>query len=186
MTELEKMQAGLPYSANDAEVSALKQRAMELCHRLNALDPAEKGERDRVSRLLLGSAGEGLFLGPNFQCDVGSNIHVGQHFFANYNVTILDRAEVRMGDYVMIAPNVLISAVGHPLSPVRRRQRMSVAKPVRIGDDVWIGGGAVILPGVTIGNNVVVAAGAVVTRDVPDNSLAMGVPAKVVKQLDLQ
>jgi len=186
MTELEKMEAGLPYSANDTKVSALKQRAMELCHRLNALDPSEKEERDRVSRLLLGSAGEGLFLGPNFHCDVGSNIHVGRSFFANYNVTILDRAEVRIGDYVMIAPNVLISAVGHPLSPVQRRQRMSLAKPICIGNDVWIGGGATILPGITIGNNVVVAAGAVVTHDVPDNSLVAGVPARVIKELDME
>lgn len=184
MTDFEKMAAGPEYSANDPEVSAAKQRAMALCHRLNALSPEEKEEREKISRSLLGSAGKGLFLGPDFHCDCGFNIHVGENFFANYNVTILDRAEVNIGDNVMIAPGVLISAVGHPLSPAKRRFRMSFAKPVTIGSDVWIGGNAVILPGVSIGNNVVIAAGAVVTRDIPDNCLAAGIPARVVKEIE--
>ena len=121
---------------------------------------------------------------PVFHCDNGKNIHVGDNFFANYNVTILDNREVTIGDNVLIGPHTLIATVGHPLSPAARRKRRAIAKPVRIGNDVWIGGNATILPGVTIGNNVVIAAGAVVTEDVPDNTLAAGVPARKIRELE--
>lgn len=111
------------------------------------------------------------------------NIHVGDNFFANYNVTILDTREVRIGNNVMIAPNSLITTVEHPLSPAKRHKNIGIASPVSIGDDVWIGANVTILSGVKIGNNVVIAAGAVVTKDVPDNSLVGGVPAKLIKTL---
>ena len=120
---------------------------------------------------------------PVFNCDNGKNIHVGDNFFANYNVTILDTREVRIGNNVMIAPNSLITTVEHPLSPAKRRKNIGIASPVSIGDDVWIGANVTILSGVKIGNNVVIAAGAVVTKDVPDNSLVGGVPAKLIKTL---
>ena len=117
-------------------------------------------------------------------CDSGKNIYVGDQFLANYNVTILDIMPVRIGDYVMIGPNTLITTVGHPLSPMGRRKHLGIAKPVHIGNDVWIGGNVTILPGITIGNNVVIAAGAVVTKDVPDNCLVGGVPAKKIKDIE--
>lgn len=124
-----------------------------------------------------------MYIQPNFNCDYGKNIHVGEDFLTNYNVTILDIAPVHIGDYVMIGPNTLISTVGHPLSPKGRREKKANSLPVTIGNDVWIGGNCTILPGVTIGNNVVIAAGAVVTKDAPDNCVVAGVPAKVVKDL---
>ena len=125
-----------------------------------------------------------MYIQPTFNCDNGKNISVGEDFIANYNVTILDIAPVHIGEYCMIDPNTLISTVGHPLSPKGRRAKMANSKPITVGNDVWIGGNCTILPGVTIGNNVIIAAGAVVTKDIPDNCIAAGVPAKVIKQLE--
>ena len=142
------------------------------------------GKAEPVIRELLGSVGENPSIGPNFQCDYGLHITVGENFLTNYNVTILDIAPVKIGDYVMIGPNTLITTVGHPLSPLGRRKHLGQAKPVTIGDDVWIGGNVTILPGVTIGSNVVVAAGAVVTKDVPNNCVVGGVPARVLRELE--
>ena len=112
------------------------------------------------------------------------NIHIGNNFTANFNLTILDINEVHIGDNVMIDPNVTITTVGHPLSPKKRRDHIGQAKKIIIGNDIWLGANVTILPGVTIGDNVVVGAGAVVTKDIPDNSLALGVPAKVVKEIE--
>ena len=144
----------------------------------------ENEERTAVINTLFGSAGENATVLPVFNCDCGRNIHVGKNFLANYNVTILDVAPVNIGDYVMIGPNTLITTVNHPLSPLGRRRHLGIAKPVNIGSDVWIGGNVTILPGVTIGSNVVIAAGAVVTKDIPDNCLAAGIPASIIKQLE--
>lgn len=167
MTELEKLHAGLEYDMWAPEIDALKLRAMTLCRRLNALPKEAKEERTAVMRELFGSVGENAAVMPYFSCDDGKSIFIGKNFLANYNVSILDRAPVRIGDYVMIGPHTLIATVNHPISPMGRRKHLSVAKPVTIGNDVWIGGNVTILPGVTIGNNVIVAAGAVVTKDVP-------------------
>ena len=184
MTELEKLDAGLPYSGKDPAVRARKIRAANLCHQLNAVPPAEDTLRERLARELLGSAGEALFIGPNFHCVCGFNIRASDNFFVNYNVTILDRAGVCIGDNVMIGPNVLISTVSHPTSPMERRAHMSFAKPITIGSDVWIGGNAVILPGITIGDNAIVAAGAVVTHDVAPNCIVAGVPAVKLRDIE--
>ena len=184
MTELEKLDAGLPYDFWDKEVNARKLRAIHLCVRLNAMPQDDEAARIPVIRELFAAAGDDPSVGPNFSCDYGLHITVGKNFLANYNVTILDIAPVTIGDYVMIGPNVLISTVGHPLSPKGRREHIGICKPVIIGNDVWIGGNAVILPGVTIGSNVVVGAGAVVTKDVPDNCVVAGVPARVIKPLE--
>ncbi|MBS5062817.1 MAG: sugar O-acetyltransferase [Hungatella hathewayi] len=140
-------------------------------------------ERARTIRKLFGAAGENVTVLPVFNCDSGTNIYVGKNFLANYNVTILDIAPVYIGDYVMIGPNTLITTVNHPLNPMGRRKHLGIAKPVTIGNDVWIGGNVTILPGVKIGNNVVVAAGAVVTKDVPDSCVVGGVPAKVLREI---
>ncbi|MCM1507995.1 MAG: sugar O-acetyltransferase [Ruminococcus flavefaciens] len=119
-----------------------------------------------------------------FNCDYGLHISVGKNFLANYNVTILDIAPVTIGDYVMTGPNTLITTVNHPLSPMGRRKHLGIAKPVTIGNDVWIGGNVTILPDVHIGNNVIIAGGAVVTKDVSDNCVVGGVPAKFIKSLE--
>lgn len=184
MTELEKLDAGLEYDFWDAGVNGRKLRAIRLCRELNAMPMDDESAREPLIRELLGSAGDDPSIGTGFNCDYGLNIHVGKNFLTNYNVTILDIAPVHIGDYVMIGPNTMICTVGHPMSPMGRRKHLGQAKPITIGDDVWIGGGCTILPGVTIGNNVIVAAGAVVTKDVPDNSLVGGVPAKVIKKLE--
>lgn len=184
MTELEKLRAGLEYDFTDPEVDAQKLHALQWCQKLNALPMQDAEARAEVIQMLFGTAGPDTTVLPVFNCDEGKNIHVGDDFLANYNVTILDIAPVRIGDHVMIGPNTLISTVNHPMTPMGRRRHLGIARPVTIGDDVWIGGNVTILPGVTIGNNVIVAAGAVVTKDVPDNCLVGGVPARPLRELE--
>ncbi len=183
MTELEKLRAGLEFDFTDPEVDALKLNAVKLCQKLNATDVTDYETKEKIIRELFGSAGKNPVVLPVFNCDNGKNIHVGDNFLANYNVTILDIVEVKIGNNVMIAPHTLITTIGHPLSPAKRRKNIGVTAPVKIGNDVWIGSNVTILPGVTIGNNVVVAAGAVVTKNIPNNSLVGGVPAKLIKTL---
>lgn len=184
MTEMEKLRAGLAYNYVDPELNAQKHRAIRLCEELNAVSDADGEAKEEVIRRLFGSAGEKPRVLSDFHCDAGENIHVGDRFLANYNVTILDRAEVHIGDNVLLAPGVLITTVNHAMNAAERRENICVAMPVVLGDDVWVGGNATILPGVHIGNNVIVAAGAVVNRDVPDNCLVAGVPARVIRTLD--
>ena len=184
MTELEKLQAGLEYNFVDPELNAHKLRANALCEKLNALPTTATAEREALIAELFGSVGAGPRVLPAFHCDDGKNIHAGDQLFINYNVTILDRAEVTIGDNAVIAPGVLITTVNHAMTAKRRRENYCTAKPIRIGNDVWLGGNCVILPGVTLGDNVIVAAGAVVTRDIPSNSLAAGVPARVIRSLE--
>lgn len=184
MTELEKQDAGLEYSYLDPDVSARKLAAAVGCSKLNAVDPTDSEMQERAMRELFGSVGSSPRILPIFSCDYGKNIHVGDEFLANYNLTILDIAPVHIGDRVMIGPNTSIITVNHPISLKGRRQHLAQGTPVTIGDDVWIGANCTILPGITIGNNVVVAAGAVVTKDVPDNCVVGGVPAKVIKEIE--
>lgn len=184
MTEIEKLDAGLPYDFTDEEVDARKKNAARLCWRLNALDPEDKEGKQAILKELFGSIEGTAEVLPGFYCDNGKNIFVGDDFLANYDVTILDIAPVHIGKHVMIGPKSLICTVGHPLTPKGRRKHLGIASPVTIGDDVWIGGNVTILPGVKIGNNVVIAAGAVVNKDVPDNTLVGGVPAKVIHPLE--
>jgi len=184
MTELEKLKAGLEYCYDDAEVDALKKAAIIWTMEYNAIHPLDFEAQAKCLKEYLGSMGEKVWIAKTFNCDNGKNIHIGNNFTGNYNLTILDIREVYIGDNVMIGPGTMITTVGHPLTPMGRRQHLGIAKPVRIGNDVWIGGNVTILPGVTIGNNVVVAAGAVVTKDIPDNTLVGGVPAKKIKDLD--
>lgn len=184
MTELEKCLAGLQYRFNEPDFLALKKQAIVWCQHYNSIQGDDYQAQYDYLKMMLGRVGERVWIAKTFSCDRGKNIFIGDDFFANYNLTVLDIREVYIGDHVMIGPNTLISTVGHPLSPKGRRDYLAQAAPVRIGNDVWIGGNVTILPGVTIGNNVVVAAGAVVTKDVPDNSLVAGVPARVIKTLE--
>ena len=184
MTEMEKLQAGLAYRYDDPELVTMKDTASLRCARLNACDPLDAAGREAAARELLGAAGPELDIQPGFHCDNGKNIRVGRRFTANFNVTIRDGAPVTFGDYGMVGPGTLIATTGHPREPRGRRDRLAISKPISIGSDVWIGGNCTILGGVTIGSNVVVAAGAVVTKDVPDNCVVAGVPARVIKTLE--
>jgi len=150
----------------------------------NAIDDTDYDAQYVQLKAMLGSVGEKVWIGKTFSCDNGKKIHIGNNFTGNFNFTILDIREVYIGDNVMIGPNTLITTVGHPLTPMGRRNHIGIAKPVHIGNDVWIGGNVTILPGVTIENNVVVAAGAVVTKDIPDNTLVCGAPAKKIKDIE--
>lgn len=183
MTELEKLKAGLTYCYDDEEVSALKENAILNCKKYNTIDDTDYVAQYAQLKAMFGAVGKKVWIAKNFNCDNGKNIFIGNNFTGNYNLTILDIREVYIGDNVMIGPNTLITTVGHPLSPLGRRQHLAVAKPVRIGNDVWIGGNVTVLPGVTIGTNVVIGAGAVVTKDIPDNCVAVGVPARVIKSI---
>ncbi len=184
MTELEKLRAGLEYCYDDPEVDGLKEEAILWTREYNALDPLDFEAQTKCLKAHLGSMGESVWIAKTFNCDNGKNIHIGNNFTGNYNLTVLDIREVYIGDNVMIGPNTLITTVNHPLPPMGRRKHIGIATPVTIGNDVWIGGNVTILPGVHIGNNVVVAAGAVVTKDIPDNTLVGGVPARKIKDIE--
>ena len=184
MTEFEKCNAGLEYSYANPEMIARKTRAIVQCETFNAIDGTDYEAQYRHLKQMLGAVGERVWIAKTFNCDCGKNIFIGNDFTGNHNLTILDIREVYIGNNVMIGPNTLITTVGHPLSPKGRREYHASAQPVRIGNDVWIGGNVTILPGVTIGNNVVVAAGAVVTKDVSDNTLVGGVPARKIKEIE--
>lgn len=183
-TELEKLEAGDWYCFTDPEVAARKARAAKLCQEFNAISATEPAKQTAKMQEILGSYGANLSVQANFNCDYGKNIHVGHDFLSNYNLTILDMAPVTIGNNVMIGPNCGIYAVTHPQNAAGRRKYLAKASPVTIGNDVWFGGGVTVLPGVTIGNNVIVGAGAVVTKDVPDNTLVAGVPAKPIRHLE--
>jgi len=183
MTELEKLDAGLPYHFLDVEIAARKETAVMRCRKFNDADPLDYDIQLKILDELLGSHGKNINMQQGFHCDYGKNIHVGDDFLTNYNVTILDVAAVCIGNSCLIGPNTLITTVGHPLDKEGRRERIGICKPVIIGNDVWIGGNVTILPGVNIGNNVVIAAGAVVTKNVPDNCVVGGVPAGKIKDL---
>lgn len=184
MTELKKLEAGLEYCYDDEEVSARKEKAIIECRKYNSIDDTDYEAQYAQLKAMLGSVGEKVWIAKTFNCDNGKKIFIGNNFTGNYNLTILDIREVYIGDNVMIGPGTLITTVGHPLSPMGRRKHLGIAKPVHIGNDVWIGGNVTILPGVTIGNNVVVAAGAVVTKDVSDNCVVGGVPARKIKDIE--
>ena len=184
MTEVEKLDAGLPYDMIDPAVNGRKLHAVKMTDALEAVPVTDHENRVRAIQNLFGSVGKNPEILPGFHCDNGSNIHAGDEFLANYNVTILDIAPVYIGHHVLIGPNTIISTVNPPMTPAGRRNHLGIAKPVRLGDDVWIGGNVTIVPGVTIGRNVIVAAGAVVTKDVPDNVLVGGVPARILKHLE--
>ena len=184
MTEKEKMLAGMVYSATDEELLRELDQVKEVIHRYNSLNPSETEERFRLLKGLLGSTADDCFIiNQPFYCDYGKQISIGRRFFANFNLTVLDEAEVRIGDDCFIGPNVSIYTACHSTDPVERNTRREWAEPVRIGDNVWIGGSVTILPGVTIGNNVTVGAGSVVTRDIPDNTVAAGNPCRAIRKI---
>jgi maltose O-acetyltransferase len=182
-SQRERMLAGDLYVADDPQLAAESRRAAILMQQFNASDPADPHARRVVLSELLGSFGEGTEIRPPLYCDYGYQIHIGARTFINYGAVLLDVATIIIGDDVQIGPNVQLLTPTHPLDPEARRAKLEAARPITIGDNVWLGGGVVILPGVTIGENTVVGAGAVVTKDLPANVVAVGNPARVIRQL---
>ncbi len=178
MTEKEKMLAGENYSAADPELTVQRAHARRLSRIYND-QPDHK-----ILTKLLGSCPDEVTIEPDFKCDYGSNIHLGENFYANFDLTILDVCEVRIGNHCLIGPNVGIYTASHPIDRIERRSGAEFGASITIGDDCWIGGHAVINPGVTLGDNVIVASGAVVTKSFGDNVLLAGVPAQVIKKLE--
>lgn len=185
-SELNKLDDGEWYYFIDEGVAKRKATAAKLCQEFNEIPATDPDQQTAKIKEIFGSYGKNVSVQSRFNCDYGKNIHVGDDFLSNYNLTILDVAPVTIGNNVMIGPNVDIYTVNHPMTAQGRRDYLAKGFPVNIGNDVWIGGKVSIMPGVTIGNNVVIAAGAVVTKDVPDNVLVGGVPAKVIKTLETE
>jgi maltose O-acetyltransferase len=182
-SEKEKMLRGELYDPLDPQLSAERRRARLLTKALNDTDDARQEERARLVRGLIPDSGEGVWIEPPFYCDYGTNITLGDHVFFNFNCVVLDVAPVRIGSGVLFGPSVQIYAATHPLSAAERRTGLEYGKPVEIGDDVWVGGGAVICPGVRVGARSVVGAGSVVTRDVPEGVFAAGNPCRVIREI---
>jgi maltose O-acetyltransferase len=182
-TQRERMLAGDLYIADDPELVRESLRAQTRLKAFNHSSPDPEGRR-RVLLDLLGSLGEGTEIRPPLYCDYGRNLHVGARTFVNFGLVALDVAQIKIGDDVQIGPRVQLLTPTHPLEPELRREKWEAAEPIAIGDNAWLGGGVVVCPGVTIGADTVVGAGAVVTRDLPPRVLAVGAPARVVRTLD--
>ncbi len=184
MDEKEKMLAGKLYDANYNE-DLMKERLMvkDKCFEYNNIKPSKIEERTEIMKQILGKTGNQFLIEQPFICDYGYNIEVGENFYSNHNLVILDANKVKFGDNVFIAPNCGFYTAGHPLDYETRNKGLEYAKPIEVGNNVWIGGNVVVLPGVKIGDNVVIGAGSIVTKDIPSNSVAVGNPCRVIKEL---
>lgn len=185
ISEWQKMVSGELYDPGDRELVQARRRARDLLRELNGLTDEQEDERRGILASLFGKGGESARVQPPFYCDYGTNIELGKHVYFNFNCVVLDVARVSIGDYSIFAPAVQIYTATHPLDAELRRTR-EYGKPVVIGSDVWVGGGAIILPGVTIGSRTVIGAGSVVTRDIPDDVVAAGNPCRVIREITEQ
>ncbi len=183
MDHKERMLANLPYKAWLDGLSEERLENKKKIYRYNHLEPGNPEEKDRLIKDILGKCGDYINIEPPFFCDYGYNIEIGENFFANYNFTVLDVGKVRIGENVQIAPNVSIYTAGHPIHPETRNSGYEYGIDITIGDNCWIGGNTCIMPGVTIGKNVVIGAGSVVTKDIPDDVIAVGNPCRVVRKI---
>ena len=182
MTEKDKMLKGELYDANnDKELISDRIKAKDMCYEYNNLKPSEYKKRDELIKKILGKTGKKILIESNFICDYGYNINVGENFYMNHNCIILDAGKVEFGDNVFVAPNCGFYTAGHPLEPKIRNKGLEYAKPIKIGNNVWMGGNVTVLPGITIGDNVTIGAGSVVTKDIPSNVVAVGNPCKILK-----
>ncbi len=185
MNEKEKRDAKLLYNANyDQDLLSELDICKDICHEYNLLKPSQKKEREEVLFKLFGSVKSILAVQSPFWCDYGYNIEVGENFYANHGLVILDGAKVIFGDNVFIAPNCGFYTAGHPVDAKSRNEGLEYAYPIVVGDDVWIGGGVQVMPGVTIGSNVVIGSGSVVTKDIPSGVIAVGNPCRVLKTIE--
>ncbi len=182
VNEREKMLAGEMYDPFDPDLVAGRERARDLCQDLNATRESQQEARRQILRDLFGKGGESVWMQPPFFCDYGVNIELGERVFFNFNCIVLDVCRVRIGDYTLFGPAVQIYTPMHPLNAEQRR-REEFGKPIDIGSDVWVGGGAIILPGVRVGSRAVIGAGSVVTRDVPGDVFAAGNPCRVIREI---
>lgn len=183
MNQKERMLADLPYKAWLDGLSEERSENAKRIYEYNNLPPERWNERTVLLKKILGKTGESINIQPPFRCDYGYNIEVGENFFANYNLIVLDVGKVRIGNNVQIAPNVAIYTAGHPIHPDSRNSGYEYGIDIEIGDNVWIGGNTCIMPGVKIGKNVVIGGGSVVTKDIPDNMIAVGNPCKVIREI---
>lgn len=184
MTEKEKQQAGELYNASDRELFNERIKAKKLCAEYNAVECNDFQKRERILDRLVALRGENTVIEPNFFCDYGYNIVIGDNFYANHNLVILDCADIEFGNNVFIGPNCGFYAAEHPIEANLRNQGLESAKPIKVGSNVWIGGGVTVIGGVTIGDNVVIGAGSVVTKDIPSNCVAVGNPCAPIKTLE--
>lgn len=184
MTEKEKAAAGYLYNPNyDMELLVDLHKCKDLCFDFNQLRPSQRAEQTDLLKQILGQIGQQVYVNAPFWCDYGYNTFVGNHFFANHNCQIQDGAKVTFGDYVFVAPNCTFCTAEHALDAEQRNEGLEAALPITIGNNVWIGAGTTILGGVTIGNNSVIGAGSVVTKDIPEGVIAVGVPCKVLRKI---
>ena len=181
-TEFEKMLAGELYNSTDSELVRARERARDLCQALNSTRDAQTDERRHLLMQLLGKGGDSVSMQPPFYCDYGCNILLGERVFFNFNCVVLDVCPVTIGDYTQFGPSVQVYTATHPMNADLRRTE-EFGKPIEIGSDVWIGGAAIICPGVRIGARSVIGAGSVVTRDVPDGVVAAGNPCRVIREI---
>lgn len=184
MTEKEKMLSGKIYNANyDEELIKERTNTQDLCYEYNQLKPSHFEARKELLLKILGKTEKTFLIEQPFLCDYGYNIELGENFYSNHNLTILDPGKVIFGDNVFIGPNCGFYTAGHPIDRVLRNEGLEYAKPITVGNDVWFGGNVVVLPGVTIGNNVVIGAGSVVTHDIPSNVVAAGNPCQIIREI---
>ncbi|WP_028243257.1 sugar O-acetyltransferase [Pseudobutyrivibrio ruminis] len=183
MNQKERMLANLPYKACLDGLSEERLENKKRIFKYNNMDPGDTAGKDKLIKEILGKTGNTVCIESPFHCDYGYNIEVGENFFANYNLVILDVGKVKIGDNAQIAPNVAIYTAGHPIHPDSRNTGYEYGIDITIGDNVWIGGNTCIMPGVTIGNNVVIGGGSVVTKDLPDNVIAVGNPCRIVREI---
>ncbi len=184
MTEKEKCAQGLLYNANyDQELINERILAKDLCREYNNLKNSDSEGRTSLLRKILGNTNGNIWIEPTFWCDYGSNIEGGENFYANHNLVILDCAKVSFGNNVFIGPNCSFYTANHPIDVKQRNEGLESAHPIKVGDNVWFGGNVVVLPGITIGNNSVIGAGSVVTKDIPDHVVAVGNPCRVIRTI---
>lgn len=183
MNQKERMIAGLPYKV-DKELSDEYLRGRDFCFRYNNVSPLENEKRKEMIKSFFSKTGEKFAVLSPFYCDYGFNISIGEYFFSNYNLVILDVAPVTIGDNVMFGPNVSLFTAGHPIHPVSRNSGYEYGLPITIGNNVWLGGNVVVTPGVTIGENSVIGAGSVVVKDIPANVVAVGNPCEVIRKIN--
>jgi len=184
MTEKEKSKKGLLYNANyDEELKNERSTCKILCQEYNEIKYSQSEKRNQLIRQLFNKTKNNFLIEPSFWCDYGYNIEIGENFYSNHNLVILDAVEVKFGDNVFIGPNCGFYTAGHPINAKQRNEGLEYAKPITIGNNIWLGGNVAVMPGITIGDNTIIGAGSVVTKNIPGNVIAVGNPCKVLKEI---